>query len=77
MESKISKSRFKAQALKIFRQVELTGEPIVITDHGNPTLVLRKFVADTVSPQQRLKHSVLRYDDPLVPVGEDDWAALS
>src|SRR2546423_10383847 len=32
MSKLISKSRFKAHALELFRQVEHTGQPIVITD---------------------------------------------
>jgi PHD/YefM family antitoxin component YafN of YafNO toxin-antitoxin module len=28
----VSKSRFKAQALELFRQVERSGKPIIITD---------------------------------------------
>lgn len=77
METEISKSKFKAQALEIFRRVELTGQPVVITDHGNPTLILRKYAASTMTPQQRLRNSVIRYDDPLEPVGDTDWDVLA
>lgn len=77
METKISKSKFKAQALEIFRRVELTGQPVVITDHGNPTLILRKYAASPLTPQQRLKGSVIRYDNPLEPVGDSDWEVLA
>jgi prevent-host-death family protein len=34
--NKISKSQFKAKALELFRQVEATGEPLIITDNGQP-----------------------------------------
>ena len=30
----VSKSRFKAQALELFRQVEASGELLVVNDHG-------------------------------------------
>lgn len=76
METTISKSRFRAQALEIFRRVELTGEPVVITDRGNPTLVIKRYSAVSESPRQRLKGSVLRYDEPFEPVGEEEWQAL-
>ncbi|MCX5961274.1 MAG: type II toxin-antitoxin system Phd/YefM family antitoxin [Cyanobacteria bacterium] len=59
----VSKSRFKAQALELFRQVEASGEPLVVTDHGRPTLELRG--------------SVLRFDDPFAPACENDWQALA
>lgn len=32
METRISKSRFKARALEYFRQVERTGQELIITD---------------------------------------------
>ena len=39
----VSKSRFKAQALELFRQVEASGEPLVVTDHGRPPLEVRPY----------------------------------
>lgn len=77
MESEISKSKFKAQALEIFRRVELTGEAVIITDHGNPTLIVKKYTPTKQSPQERLKGALLRYDEPFAPVGEEDWEALA
>ena len=38
-----SKSEFKAKALEYFRLVEETGDPIVITDRGTPTIEVRPF----------------------------------
>lgn len=77
MESDVSKSKFKAHALEIFRRVELTGEPVVVTDRGAPTLIVRKYTGKSVDLRSKLKGSVLRYDDPLLPVSDDDWAALA
>ena len=37
----ISKSKLKAQALQVFRQLEEQGGEVIVTDHGKPTLVLR------------------------------------
>ena len=75
----VSKSRFKAQALELFRQVEASGEPLVITDHGRPTLEVRPYrpVRPDANPLEELRGSVLRFDDPFAPVGEDDWEALA
>ena len=39
----VSKSRIKAQALELFRQVEASAEPLVGTDHGRPTLEVRPY----------------------------------
>ena len=44
--TKISKSRFKAHALELFREVERTGKPIVITDRGTPVLKLSPYADD-------------------------------
>ncbi len=71
----VSKSEFKAKALEIMRQVEQTGEPRVITDHGKPKLLLRKLRGHESDPLERLKGSVLRYEDPTAPVAEEDWEA--
>jgi len=34
----ISKARLKAKMLEYFRRVEETGEELVVTNHGKPTL---------------------------------------
>ena len=75
----VSKSRFKAQALELFRQVEASGEPLVITDHGRPTLEVRPYrpVRPDANPLEELRGSVLRFDDPFAPVGENDWEVLA
>jgi len=77
METEISKSRFKAHALEIFRRVEMTGEPVIVTDHGTRTLIVRKYLGSATDVRDQLKGSVLRYDAPLEPVAEDDWEALA
>ena len=76
----VSKSRFKAQALELFRQIEASGEPLVITDHGRPTLEVRPFRPSDPSssdPLSQLRGSVLHYDDPCAPVAEGEWEALA
>ena len=73
MPAHISKSQFKARALEFFRQVETSGEPVVITDHGQPKLEIRRYQPPSRKPLDRLRGSVLRYDDPLAPVGDEDW----
>ena len=46
----VSKTQFKAKALEYFRQVEASGEPLVITDHGRPALELRPISSKTEDP---------------------------
>jgi len=34
----MSKTKLKAQMLKVFRQIERSGESVIVTDRGKPTL---------------------------------------
>ena len=77
MNTEISKSKFKAHALEIFRQVEMTGEPVIITDHGTPSLIVRKYEVQIANVRDMLKGSILRYDSPFEPVGVEDWEGLA
>ena len=76
MSAQVSKSQFKAKALEFFRQIETSGERVVITDHGQPKLEIRPYRPLTRHPLDVLRGSVLRYDKPTAPVAEDDWEAL-
>jgi prevent-host-death family protein len=77
MEHLISKSSFKAKALEYFREVESTGTELVITDHGKPVLKIIPYSSpDPADALQALRGSVIRYTDPLEPVGLEDWEAL-
>lgn len=71
--SSVSKSRFKAQALKFFRQVEETGQPLVITDRGTPVLKLVPYHEDPRQALKALRDTVIKYEAPTRPVGSDDW----
>lgn len=73
MPTSVSKSRFKAHALELFRQVERTGQPIVITDRGTPVLKLMPYREDPGAALRVLRESVVKYDGPTKPVGENDW----
>lgn len=77
MDIQVSKSKFKAHALELFRQVETSGETIIVTDHGAPAVIVRKYTAAPADAHAKLKGSVLRYDHPFAPVGEGDWHALA
>ena len=76
MSMKVSKSQFKAKALEFFRQVETSGVSVIVTDYGQPKVEVRPYKPLTRSPLEILRGTVRRYDDPLAPVGEEDWEAL-
>ena len=80
MTIQVSKSQFKAKALELMRQVEASGEPLIITDHGKPSLEMRSIKdepAEKQDPFEMLKGSVLWYDRPFDPAVEpEEWDAL-
>ena len=76
-KQEISKSEFKARALEFFRQVESSGQSVIVTDHGKPVLEVRPYRDIARRPLDMLRGSVLRYDHPTAPVREDNWEALS
>ncbi len=76
MTAHVSKSMFKAKALEYLRRVEESGESLVLTNHGKPSIEIRKFNEAKFDPLEILRGTVLRYDDPFEPVGLEDWEAL-
>ncbi len=70
---KVSKSYFKAHALELLRRVEITGEPLIISDRGWPVLEVRPYRSEEV--RERLKDTLLHYDQPTMPTGEP-WEVL-
>jgi len=75
MKSEISKSEFKAKALEVLRAVEDTGQPVLITDRGVPTVEVRPYRGQQRDAKQILKGSVLAFEKPEEPTGER-WEAL-
>lgn len=75
-KQKISKSQFKPRALELMRQVEQSGQPLIITDHGSPTLEIRVYREVAEDPLVRLRGKVMHYHKPTDPVAEEDWEQL-
>ncbi len=69
----ISKTEFKAHALEVLREIERSGKSRIITDHGKPTIEIKKLRQRKKSPLETLKGTVLKYDAFDEPVGTDDW----
>ena len=73
----ISKATFKARALEVMREVETTGQPMLITDRGRPVLKIEPyFGGDDDAILASLRGSVVSYTDETEPVDVDDWEAL-
>lgn len=71
----VSKSRFKAHALEIFRQVERTGRGVIVTHRGKPVLRVLRYREDPHAALRSLRETVVRYEAPTEPVGDEDWEA--
>ena len=70
----VSKSEFKARALELFRQVEASGERLIVTDHGKPVLEVRPYRSAERDPLAILRKSILHCDDLLAPI-DVQWEA--
>jgi prevent-host-death family protein len=77
MQDEVSKSQFKAKALELFREVELTGRSVIVTDRGKPAVEVRRYRDKRRDPLVILKNSVAEYHDPTAPVADGDWEALA
>lgn len=65
--TRVSRYEFQAKALEYLRHVEATGETVVVTDNGRPTVELRRFRKDRRCPLERLRGSVVEYRGPFEP----------
>lgn len=74
---KLSKSQFKPKALEVMRHVEQTGETVIITDHGKPTLEIKQYQSRDTDPFDRLKGSVVDFQQPIEPIDGDLWEVAS
>lgn len=72
----LSKSQFKPRALALFREVEATGQPLILTDHGRPVIRIEAYSPPGEDPLAAFRGCVRRLDDPCEPVAVDDWEAL-
>lgn len=77
MLKQVSKSQFKAKALELFRQIESSGSAVIVTDHGTPTIEVRRYRKTERNPLEILKGSVTEYTGPTEPVNEGDWETLA
>ncbi|HEY2824140.1 MAG TPA: type II toxin-antitoxin system prevent-host-death family antitoxin [Gemmatimonadales bacterium] len=75
MTNLVSKSKFKAQALAYFRQVERTGQPVIVTDRGQPVLQVVPYRAAVREGPLTLRDTVVRYTAPTKPVADGAWEA--
>lgn len=71
-----SKSQFKPRSLERYLSVKQAVEELSITDHGGPVLRIVPFAENFEQCFKGLRNTVIRYEEPLEPVGEEDWEIL-
>ena len=69
----ISKGRLKATMLEVFREIEKSGQPVIVTDRGKPVLRVEPYrqAMDTGLAFSDLK--VVYHEDILLPT-ESEWS---
>lgn len=65
MEQRVSKSEFKTKACEFFRQVETLGESVIVTDHGKPTIEIRRYSGRRNKPLIVLRAAIVSFDPSL------------
>ena len=84
----VSKGKLKAQMLAYFREVEATGEPLIVTDYGREVLEVRPVARSFPNGGEFLRayHSGPVQDESVVIPGErellssesiSDWETLN
>ena len=76
MVQMISKSKFKPRALHYFREIQRTGQELIICDRGKPVLKIVPYAENPEEALKPLRNTVIKYEDPTEPVGLEDWEAL-
>ncbi|KHK59073.1 prevent-host-death protein [Burkholderia sp. A9] len=66
MEKRVSKATFKTKACELFRQVEMLGESVIVTDHGRPTIEIRRYVGPKRNAMAAVTAAIVHFDlDPI------------
>lgn len=76
MGQTVAKSKTKAHFSELSRQVERTGQELIITDRGKPVLKLVPYTPEAAEKLESPRGTVVRYDNPTDPVAVEDWEAL-
>ncbi len=82
----VSKGKLKSKMLEYFREVERTGEPLIVTDHGREVLEVRPVQKKTMSAEEALAWyrsgtgsglGTFASDEELMkPLPLEDWEVL-
>ncbi len=75
MSMTVSKSKLKTHMLRIFREIEQSGDDLVVTDHGKPVLLITP-----LRPQQQVEtvfadlEGQVAYPEDINSPTTDEWS---
>jgi antitoxin (DNA-binding transcriptional repressor) of toxin-antitoxin stability system len=81
----VSKGKLKARMLEYFREVERSGEPLIVTDHGREVLEVRSLappkiltVAEALALYRAgtVQQPEVSEEELLEPLPIEDWEVL-
>lgn len=80
----VSKGKLKAKMLEYFREVERTGEPLVVTDHGRAVLEVRPIQRRSTIQEVLAEYrsgsgkgcAGISEEELLAPLPWEDWEVL-
>ena len=74
MAESISKSKLKAKMLAIFRELEASGNELIVTDHGKPVLKIMPVVQEnTVAELFSGLQGKVTYAEDINQPPQADW----
>jgi len=81
----ISKGKLKPKMLEYFREVERTGEPLLVTDHGRAVLEVRPVQSPSTIQDVLAEYRTgngrgcmeISTDVILAPIPAEEWEALN
>ena len=82
MVKTISKGKLKAKMLEYFREVEATGEPLIVTDHGRQVLEVRPIKKQSTTEEVLAEYAAggpSKLPPPaelMEPLPAEEWEAL-
>ena len=75
LPKRVSKGVLKSHMLEYFREVERTGQELIVTDHHKPVLKiipLRRQPRRTEAVFKQYRHHIIYYEDIIAPT-TDEW----
>lgn len=72
----LSITDFTGKSSEYFRQVQETGEALILTESDKPVLQIKPYPKTDDEILEFLRGCIIHYDDPLEPVGLEDWEML-